>query len=250
MSTISVAEMRAAIIERLDAGDRALDSLSSDGPRLVLQVVDTSLTPQGVAPAVRAEIAGRIVEVLVRATAHGRKTLAFQRKLAGAMGSPDELRAAAALVALSVTAPAREMAPLLDGSSLHATNPEAWSSNAGYVAAIADQKGALDRVPEAALEIERALTTMSDGIEQYYVTLAGLVTSTSLTLLGLATTITTWETAVGGILGITSSLVNVESGLATMYQTALANAAAVDAQLQSARAGMPNWPTAGSGASA
>ena len=249
MTTISVDELRAAIIERLDAGDKALDSLTSDGPRLVLQVVDTSLAPQGVAPTVRAEIAGRIVEVLVRAVAHGRKTLAFQRKLAGAMGSPDELRAAAALVALSVTSPAREIAPLLDGSSLQATNAESWSSNAGYVAAIAGQKGALDSVPEAAKNIERALTTMSDGIEQYYVTLAQLTTSTSLTLLGLATTITTWETAVGGILGITSSLVNVESGLATMYQAALASAAAVDAQLTSARAEPLQWPSAGSTAS-
>ena len=243
----TVDEMRAAITERLDAGDRALDSLAADGPRLVLQVVDASLAPQGVEPAVRAQIASRIVEVLVRAIAHGRKTLAFQRKLAGALGSPDELRAAAALVALSVTAPAKELAPQLDGSSLEATNPEVWSSNERYAAAVDGQRGALDRVPEAAETLERALTTMSDGIDQYYTSLTQLVTTTSLTLLGLATTITTWETAVGGILGITSSLVTVESGLATMYQAAVANTAAVDELLTSAST--LEWPTGSSSAS-
>ena len=245
----NVDEMRAAIIERLDAGDKALDSLASDGPRLVLQVVDTSLAPQGVDPSVRAQIASRIVEVLVRAIAHGRKTLAFQRKLAGAMGSPDELRAAATLVATSVTSASKDLAPLLDGSTLAATNSEAWSSNDRYVAAVEGQQGALDRVPEVAETLERALTTMSTGIEQYYGSLTQLVTTTSLTLLGLATTITTWETAVGGILGITSSLVSVESGLATMYQAAVANSAAVD-ELLSGATTLPSWPSASSGSPA
>jgi hypothetical protein len=243
MSTVN--DLREMILARLDAADTALAHLTVEGPKRMLDAVDVSLVPQGVDAAVRAEIASDIVEVLQRTTAHAGRVLALQRRLVGVAGATDDLDAVAARVAERVSAPARQLAPRLEGSSLAATKGDAWSSNGRYVEAVATQRGALDSVPAAAQTLERALTTMADGIEQYYLTLGSLVTTTTVALLRLATTIATWETAVGGILGITSTFVEVESGLASMHAAALASSRSVDAILSTAADTASAWPRSG-----
>jgi len=246
----NVAEIRSVIDEHLDAGSKALDALAADGPATILRVIDASLEPRGVAPEVRAETAGRIADILVRAIEHGRKTIAFERKLAGAMGDPDALRARASAVQSEVAKAATELAPQVTSASLEAVKPENWIGQTAerYRSSVRGREDAVAAIPNVASLVGRSLESMADSIDEYYVSLAAQVSATTVSLLGIAVSIDTWETASGGILNVGATLARIEGELATTLTTALQRARTVDEQLAEALESPLQWPTGGDGA--
>ena len=233
-SLSTVAELRAVILERLDDGDTALDSIERDGPTAIRTAITAQLAPLGIDAAAREALTVNTIALLQRAVEHGRKTTAVQRRLTQSAGDTSALDAAAAMVALSITSPAADLAPLIGRESLDAIDPARWSAaeQTGYTKAADGQGDAVARVAEVGREIEEALRAMSTGIENFYSSLAQLVMSAVVAVIGLAATLATWEAVSGGIAALVSSLVGIGTGLAALSQQALADSRAVEGRLR------------------
>lgn len=242
MSTVD--DVRELIFERLAQCEDTLDLLEKNGPALIRRLTSVYLAPIEVLPGVVDEVAEKLVSLLLRAIAYARTMIAFQRRMAEAMGSPDSLDAAAATIGTDVNTAAANLAPDMIAEALSALSPFAWSgeANFAYSAAFDGQDAAVKRIAEIGAALEQALTSMSDGIEQYYTALVQLVVSSLATILGLVVAIATWETIVGGVLGVLIALVGVVSSLVSLYQLTLTNNQTIDEILRGLTTEAVAWP--------
>jgi len=218
MSYVDV--LTAQMQARLDNADDALNMLEKYGPDVIRHLVNTNLATIMVPPWGKDKIADLLISKLMSGIKYARKAIVFQRTMVRAFGSPDALRAAAAVINSQVNKAAGDLALDVREENLDGMSPSSWSGDAQYKysQAFDGQRDAVTRINEFGSALEDALRSMADTIEAYYVEL-------TIVILGIVGAI------VGFVLAIleAAGVVTIPVAVLTVIGACLSAAAALAA---------------------
>lgn len=192
-----------------------LDFLEKHGPSMIRALVPGRVGVVQVPGFIKDKIADFWIDRLMEAIAYARRVNAVMQIMVRYLGSPDALRAASSALNSAVSSKAEDyaLANLREDSLMAMSDPSQWSGpgSAPYAKSFDGQSEAFSRVSEYAGKMDGALSDMAKNIEDYYRALRDAAISLVEIIAGIVLLIATWETIIGGIVGVILAIIGVVS---------------------------------------
>ncbi len=238
--------LRKLIQEHLKRSARGLDEIERVAPAAIRAAVSTSTATVPLIRPGNGWIADRIIEQMHEAVDLAREQLEVAEELSQYLGSPDALRAAADSLTRGIVVRAEALAPEVRKDNLRSMLPSAWDggdASAQYALSFEGQGEAVLRIAEAAKLMAAALESMADGIEEFYLDVAGAVIGLGVSIATAVAGIMTAATGVGALPGIVAAIAGVIGAFGSAA-TLLSQAATPRGEPVGSALTSLTWPTA------
>jgi hypothetical protein len=207
-----VDDIRRTALDQVDGCEKVLSWADAKAPPLIRWVIDNHVLTMMLPQFEKDYIASHLIDLFHKLIDVCRQVLDKYREMVSMLGSPDNLRASAAVLKDDVSGKASALGRSVTADSLASLLDSNWvdgDASEIYEHAFETQAAPLAEVSSTADTLHDALRTVANGIEDYYVQLAlaiaggvAAIAGTVVAVLGVIEAAAASPTVVGSVPGL------------------------------------------------